>query len=449
MKRHVILVDIGSTFTKAVLVDLDRETVLAIAHSPTTVGIDITIGLKRALAGIEATAGDTGDAEILACGSAAGGLRMVSVGLVPELSAEAARRAALGAGARIVGHYAHALTLSEIRRIVEIGPDIILLAGGTDGGNQQTILHNAQMLAATPLAAPIVVAGNKCAGDRIACLLGDAGKRYEIVGNVLPEIGRLDVEPCRQAIRDVFMKNIVHAKGLDRAERLLGKVLMATPDAVLQAATLVAQGHGGDAGLGELVMVDVGGATTDVYSIAKGAPARASVVLRGLPEPFSKRTVEGDLGVRHNIETLAEICRGRQLALAEPVLAAFLDEPARLPTDAVEAAVDEELARVAVETAFARHVGRIEAVYGPHGETFVQTGKDLSKVAIIVGTGGPITCCRNPRRVLSGIAGGDGLGPASARFYLDEGYIVYAMGLLAQREPRIALNIMKQRLKSI
>jgi len=147
---------------------------------------------------------------------------------------------------------------------------------------------------------------------------------------------------------------------------------------------------------------------------------------------------------------LAEICRRRDMNLAAPVLSAFLGDPGRLPADAAEAAVDEELARVAVETAFDRHVGRIETVYGPYGETLVQTGKDLSRVGVIIGTGGPITCCRGPKRVLAGVLNGGGLlKPIDARIHLDRRYIIYAMGLLAQLDPGMALAIMKKNLTLI
>ena len=84
---------------------------------------------------------------------------MVSIGLVPELSCEAAKRAALGAGAKIVGHYSHKLTVAEVREIEDISPDLVLLAGGTDGGNEDTILHNANMLSCSKIAVPIIVAG--------------------------------------------------------------------------------------------------------------------------------------------------------------------------------------------------------------------------------------------------------------------------------------------------
>jgi len=110
----------------------------------------------------------------------------------------------------------------------------------------------------------------------------------------------LSFKQVTPAIRDVFMERIVTAKGIDRASARIDRVLMPTPAAVLEAARLLAVGVEGREGLGPLVIVDPGGATTDVHSIGSGEPATPGVIRHGLPEPHAKRTVEGDLGMRHN-----------------------------------------------------------------------------------------------------------------------------------------------------
>ncbi|HEX2966657.1 MAG TPA: glutamate mutase L, partial [Syntrophorhabdaceae bacterium] len=206
MVKRRILIDIGSTFTKALAVDMEQEIVVAAAASPTTVQEDITRGIQSALEVIERDCGFGVDsAEITACSSAAGGLRMVSIGLIPELSSEAAKRAALGAGAKIIGHYCHQMTRREIKEIEAIAPDIILLAGGTDGGNDTAILCNALMLSNSEVDAPILVAGNKCSYDRIEDMFDTSSKSAIFVENVMPEISRLEVQPCRDAIRETFI----------------------------------------------------------------------------------------------------------------------------------------------------------------------------------------------------------------------------------------------------
>jgi len=447
----ILLIDIGSTFTKVVAIDLEKEEVVSRVESPSTVVEDVTIGLRNALGKVEKDIGSIKAKEAIACSSAAGGLRVVSIGLVPELSSEAAKRAALGAGAKIVGHFSYEMTHSEMRQIEDICPDLILLAGGTDGGNVKTIIHNADILSHAKITAPIVVAGNKSAFDKIEEIFNTSSKIVRFVKNVMPEIGKLEVEDCREAMREVFMQNIVKAKGIDKAKQLVKDIIMPTPVAVLNAAILLSNGVEGEEGLGEIIVIDVGGATTDVNSVAWGNPTKGGVLMRGLPEPFAKRTVEGDLGVRHNIDVLLQIGKGKGVALDEEVISKFQSEPGRIPKDEKEMSTDAELARIAVQTAFERHVGRIEIVYGPMGEMTTQVGKDLSHVTKVIGTGGPIAFSSCPGIILSGvIADSDHtylLKPRKTDFYIDEKYIMFAIGLLAQSEPKKALRIMKKYLK--
>jgi uncharacterized protein (TIGR01319 family) len=226
---------------------------------------------------------------------------------------------------------------------------------------------------------------------------------------------------------------------------------MPTPVAVLNAAVLLGNGVKGEEGLGEIIVIDVGGATTDVNSVALGNPTQGGVWMRGLPEPFAKRTVEGDLGVRHNIDVLSQIAKGKGVLLDEEVISKFQSEPGRIPKDQKEMSIDAELARIAVQTAFERHVGRIEIVFGPMGEIMTQVGKDLSHVTEVIGTGGPIAFSSCPEKILSGVVADSDhaylLKPRKADFYIDEKYIMFAIGLLARSEPKKALRIMKKYLK--
>jgi uncharacterized protein (TIGR01319 family) len=454
MTDNVILfIDIGSTFTKVVAIDLKKEEVISRVESPSTVEEDVTIGLSKVLGKVEKDVGSIKGKESIACSSAAGGLRVVSIGLVPELSSEAAKRAALGAGAKIVGHFSYELTHSEMRQIEGICPDLVLLAGGTDGGNVKTIIHNATLLSHSKINAPIVVAGNKSAFDEIELIFDTSPKVIRFVKNVMPEIGKLEVEDCREAMRDVFMQNIIKAKGIDKAKQLVKDIIMPTPVAVLNAAVLLGNGVEDEEGWGEVIVIDVGGATTDVNSVAWGNPSKGGVLMRGLPEPFAKRTVEGDLGVRHNIDVLLQIAKGKGIDLDEEVISKFQTEPSRIPKDQKEMSIDAELARIAVQTAFERHVGRMEIVYSPMGEMITQVGKDLSQVTKVIGTGGPIAFSSFPEKILSGVIADSEhsylLKPRKTDFYIDEKYIMFAMGLLAQSEQKTALRILKKYLKAI
>ena len=454
MSAHALLIDFGSTYTKLRAVDLDQSRILGSGQGPSTVTSDVRTGLRAALADLERHIGGLPEVKHrLASSSAAGGLRMVTVGLVKELTAEAARRAALGAGAKLVGTYAYRLTKGDVAAIVAAAPDILLLCGGTDGGNSEVILANAAALAASAIACPVVVAGNRNTTDDIADMLTNAGKTAIKTANVMPEFGTLDIEPARAAIRQVFMDRIVHAKGIDQASDMFDRVLMPTPAAVLEGARLLSQGTSARRGLGELLVVDVGGATTDVHSICKGDPARPEMVLYGLPEPFAKRTVEGDLGMRHNARTIVETCGAEAIANdagvaegdIEALLAPILANVERLPANDRERAFDRALARAAIRQSVRRHAGTVETVYTATGPVVMQRGKDLSRVEILIGTGGPVVHAPAPAAILAAAladpAEPASLRPQRPRLLLDHEYLLYAVGLLAEAEPDAALAL--------
>lgn len=446
-----IFVDFGSTFTKLVAFDVEAEELLARVQVPSTVDHDITIGLEQAfsLLAENVPVGESERRETVACSSAAGGLRVVCVGLVPEYTTEAGRRAALGAGAKIVGSYSFELSEAELRDIQEIGPDIVLLTGGTEGGNKKVICHNAAMLARTaPTVRNIIVAGNKSAYDEVAAFFAGSGKNVIFTSNVMPEIGVLEVDAANQKIRDLFIARITEAKGIGRARSMIADVIMPTPAAVLEAARLLADGTGGRPGIGELLLIDVGGATTDVYSVATGAPTSGTVRFLGLPEPYAKRTVEGDLGLFHNLDTL------KAIAKTEPVPEGF-DEVVEamcrensVPGDAEQTECHLLLSRVAVRSAVDRHVGSLKHLATPDGEVVVQRGKDLTQLRWVIGAGGPISFSADPGEVLAGARFESGLPlllkPKAPEFLLDKQYVLFALGLLAQSEPVKALRLMEK-----
>lgn len=186
MKEIILLIDIGSTFTKVTAVDMKEEKILATARAFTTVATDVNEGLDKAVALIKEQIGDFEPTKRLAASSAAGGLKMISIGLVPELTVKAAKTAALSAGAKLAGSYSFALCDDEAEEIAGIRPDIVLLSGGTDGGNTEVILHNAKMLADIPLNFPVVVAGNKNAPRNAERLLRRAEKRLTLPKTLCP-----------------------------------------------------------------------------------------------------------------------------------------------------------------------------------------------------------------------------------------------------------------------
>jgi uncharacterized protein (TIGR01319 family) len=455
-----LLIDFGSTWTKLRALDVESGELLGTAQGPSTVASDVNIGLRAALEALARSVrgGLPSFAFRLASSSAAGGLRMVTVGLVRELTAEAARQAALGAGARLAASFAYRLTARDVVGIEALAPDIVLLTGGTDGGNRDAIVHNAQALAASALRCPVVVAGNRETTDEIVALLAGNGRTAIAAANVLPALDTLDIEPARAAIRDVFMQRIVHAKGIDRAE--IDRVLMPTPAAVLEGARLLSDGAGGRDGLGPLVVVDPGGATTDVHSIGEGE-ATPGVVRHGLPEPHAKRTVEGDLGMRHNASAIVAAVGVDALAAqagvardaAATALMRFQADVEALPATEDEARLDDALVRAAVDIAVGRHAGTVETVYTAHGPVQLQRGKDLSEIAWLIGTGGAIVHARDPAAILrvacAGARNPQQLRPRSPRLAVDADYLLYAAGLLAQVDAMAAFACARRHLRIV
>lgn len=453
----VLLIDFGSTYTKVTAVDLDNAALLGTAASFTTVDTDVGEGLQNALHELEKATGKLDFSHRYACSSAAGGLRMITSGLVPSLTAEAARTACLGAGAKVVGVYAYQLTDEDIAEIELLAPDIFLLTGGVDGGNRESIVHNAEMLAACSKEFPILIAGNRTAAAQCEKLL--AGREIYRCPNVMPRLGELNTGPVQEKIRELFLSRIIQAKGLSKASELISGILMPTPSAMLAAMELLSQGTGTEKGIGELMAVDLGGATTDVYSIAAGMPLTDNTVLKGLPEPYSKRTVEGDIGMRYSAAGILEAVGALRLAqlsgldpgMVEELVETISRAPSTLPDTTELAAMDEALACAAIETAVTRHAGRIEEVYTPLGKAFAQTGKDLTRVEHLVVTGGAIIHNHKAAEIaahaLYSPAQPDSLRPRSANVYVDRHYILAGMGLLGQYHPDSALGIMKRYLQ--
>jgi uncharacterized protein (TIGR01319 family) len=449
-------VDFGSTYTKVTAVDVAGARLLGAASSHTTVQSDIGEGLASALEQLQQATGPLRIARRMACSSAAGGLRMVASGLVPRLTSEAARLAALGAGAKVVRAYSFELTDEDIAEIGEIAPDIFLLTGGIDGGNSACIEHNAAMLAGCQRRFPVVIAGNRSAAARCEALLD--GWETHCCPNVMPALDKLEIGPVQAVVRELFLKNIVRAKGLSRMEDLVSGILMPTPLAMLKAMKLLADGIPGVPGLGELVAVDLGGATTDVYSIAKGAPQNDNTLVKGLPEPREKRTVEGDIGMRYSAAGVVQAAgmerilalSGLDEATVKNRLKAIGEDPSLLAETAAEQALDDALAAAAVALAVSRHAGTLEEVYTPMGQVYAQTGKDLTGVETLVLTGGAII--HNPK---AGEIGQHALfrpglpislKPRRAKVYVDKSYILAAMGLLSDEYPDVAQQIMKKEL---
>ena len=455
--KAVLLIDFGSTYTKVTAVDLDTEEILGTSQSFTTIETDINDGLNNAVKILREKIGDIEFSEQYACSSAAGGLKMVSIGLVPELTMKAAKMASLGAGAKVMKTYAYQLTEADLEEIDEINPDIVLLTGGIDGGNKEVIVYNAGVLAKSKRNFPIVYAGNRNCASTCKEILKD--KNVFICENVMPQLEQPNVEPAQKQIREIFLQEIVKAKGLSDAEKLIGDILMPTPSAMLTAMKLLAKGTRHEEGIGDLVGVDLGGATTDIYSMCQGLPAQSGTVLKGLRETYAKRTVEGDIGMRYSIKGIVEatdIDRVCEISGLSEKRAEELIEYLSVHTDVVPNGdeelimLDKALASLAIETAVTRHAGHLEQYFTPMGITYMQMGKDLTQVKKVIVTGGALIRTEKTAEIAEFALYNEmqamSLKPKKADVLVDRKYILAAMGLLSTNYPEVALRIMKKEL---
>jgi len=169
---QLLCVDFGSTFTKAVLVD-GEGAVVATASTPTTVGTDVLDGYRTLCDELRPHGAID---EVLACSSAGGGLRLAVVGYEREVTAQAGFRVGLSAGARVAHVTSGPLSGADVKALRDSRPDLVLLVGGTDGGNAEVLLHNASRLAKARISAPLVVAGNADAQAEVVAALSATGR---------------------------------------------------------------------------------------------------------------------------------------------------------------------------------------------------------------------------------------------------------------------------------
>jgi uncharacterized protein (TIGR01319 family) len=443
----VYCVDFGSTFTKAALVDVSNGALLGTGSAPTTIGTDVLDGWEAIRSRLDPRAG-VRDVPVLACSSAGGGLRIAVVGNEVLVTSEAGRRVALSSGGRVVHVSSNAVDVAKLRRSA---PDVVLLVGGTDGGDADVLLGNASALARADWPGPVVVAGNRDARDQIGGVFGSRGVPYVFAANVVPRIGVLEPGSARAAIRDMFLTHVIGGKHLSSRADFTAMVKGATPDVVLTAVELLAGGLGPDVpGAGDVAVVDVGGATTDVYSVVELDPEEAALAREVVAVTAATRTVEGDLGMRWSALATVEAARDANLAGAELADAAEARRanPALVATTRDEVEADLEIASAAVTLAVRRHAGRQQVVWSSDGRLIERSGKDLREIDVLVGSGGVLrhSSEADARRVLASATGErvevGWLLPRHPRLVIDRDYVLAAAGLLAKEHPAAASRML-------
>lgn len=186
---------------------------------------------------------------------------MAVAGLTRSLSIAAGRNAAFGAGAKVMANISGWLKPADIQELEKTGIEILLLCGGYEKGNQDMILHNAELLSSCSLKIPVIYGGNSDVGPVVREMFRQGGKECFLVENVIHAVGQMNTGPAEEIIRHVFMKRIANMNSMGGVQEELGEMLIPTPAAVLTAGELLSSGTEQEAGLGSLMLVDVGGAT--------------------------------------------------------------------------------------------------------------------------------------------------------------------------------------------
>jgi uncharacterized protein (TIGR01319 family) len=454
----VALADFGSTYTKVRLVDPAEGRLLARAEAPTSIGTDLMNGYAAALRAATASlGGSVAVDDELAVSSAGGGLRVVAVGLVADLTAAAAQQAALNAGARVEAVLAGSLDDGQLDELEAARPEIVLFAGGTDGGQAELVLENARRLAGRRLGGHAVVACNADVAEEAALLLRGAGTEAEIADNVMPALGRLEIESAREAILRAFLGHVIGGKGLSASDAFAQMVKMPTPEAVLEATRLLARGTEREAGVGDLMVVDIGGATTDVHSDHAQEVAAPGIEDPLLPSPPTLRTVEGDLGLRAGAPGVFA-ADGRwieaELGVGKTTIGQAVSRrsgnPEWIPAEPIEASLDALLAVGCAAHAVTRHSGTMLLTRSEAGPpTLVREGPDLREVSRFLGTGGVFAHREDGEWILREALrrrAPRSLAPRDPLISIDDNYILAAAGLLAARDPDAALRLMRREL---
>ncbi len=472
----IVATDCGSTTTKAILIEKIGEEYRQTyrGEAPTTVEApfeDVTKGVLNAIAEIEELSGRTileGERIItpnrapqgeplvgvdlyISTSSAGGGLQMMVTGVVQNMTGESAQRAALGAGAIVIDVLASndgRLPHEKIERIRTLRPDMILMSGGTDGGAITHVVEMAEYIAAaeprprfgSTYTLPLIYAGNKDAREQISKILGKKTKLV-ITENIRPVLERENLAPARQKIHDLFLEHVMaQAPGYKKLIEMAGAPIMPTPAAVgLIMETIARQQHL------NLIGVDIGGATTDVFSVFDGV---------------FNRTVSANLGMSYSISNvlaeagLANIMRWVPFSIDEQTLRNRIKNkmirPTTIPQTLDELQVEQAIAREALRLALIHHKSLATGLKGVQQERTIsdifeqrlsgQTLIDMRKLDLIVGSGGILS--HAPRRVQAMMMMIDAYEPLGfTRLSVDSIFMMPHLGVLSRVNEKAATDV--------
>ncbi|QTA38180.1 glutamate mutase L [Thermosipho ferrireducens] len=453
MKVDLIFAEIGSTTTVVTAFSGigDNPEILAQSEHWTTVDQgDVTIGIENAIKSLKKKLGvENLDWEkFAATSSAAGGLKMTVHGLVYDMTVRAAREAALGAGAVIKYVTAGKMDEFHLEKIKKINPKLILLAGGVDYGEKDTVIHNAKLLASLPLDIPIIYAGNVAAAEHVEYILNSAGKKVFITENVYPKIDELNVEPTRNIVKNVFAEHITRAPGMEKIYEIVDYNLLPTPGAVMKTTELL------NKMFGDVVTIDIGGATTDVDSVTEGSNEIQEIMIS--PEPVAKRTVEGDLGLFVNAHNVIDLIGEANLKKEFEDYDNLVNRISPYPKTERDEYFISKLALYCFQQGLRRHVGKKKHLYTPFGRKLVAEGKDLTAVKYLFGTGGFLSRSKYAKQIMNTINNLSRMHPMEllpqykVEIFRDKYYIFAGIGVIASEiDSETAIKLLKMDIEKI
>ncbi|MDO4554196.1 MAG: glutamate mutase L [Lachnospiraceae bacterium] len=471
MLANILVYDIGSTYTKAAAFHLEDEVLTFCGRSQALTTLeDINQGAEKAKKAMEESGIEFAEntKKYSSC-SAAGGLRMVALGYMPRVTAKAAKEVAMTAGARVM-EVISSDESPEYREEVlrEICPDIILLAGGTDSGDETSVHENVEIICKVKGKATVILACNKFAQRYAAGRLREEGIPYIRVQNIMPTIHELNIGPARAAIHEQFIRQITKAQGLKEfRENLADQTVIPTPGAVLLASELLARGTYEQDGIDGLIIVDIGGATTDIHSVLprlEGLELEERGLVISNQKQVSYRTVEGNLGMRVSATGIPEAIGPKAVlrVFDNPAVSMepdelleyteFLEENTNhIAKDEKEKTIDRALAYCAIDLALKRHAGTFMKENDPEMGLMAGTpvGRDLRMVETVLCVGGAFVymdhekrqemmerCFDHPDLSLLPIK--------RPKILFDDDYLMFAMGVLGKHYPDAVLSFMKQ-----
>jgi len=476
--RLILATDVGSTTTKARLFKKMKNgeyRFISSGEAPTTVEKpfeDVTVGLKNAIREIEELSGykllaestetsilmpfngrDAGVDLYVSTSSAGGGLQMIVAGVVKTMTTESSERAALGAGAIIMDSLSidDGIPLhKKIEKLRFLRPDMILLAGGTDGGTKTHVLEMAEVIrAAEPkprfgvsYRLPVVFAGNKVAAPDVVSMLSE--KFFvKVTENIRPVLEIENVEPARNIIHEIFMEHVMsHAPGYEKLVRLVSVPVMPTPAGEGKMMRTIAEAYGIN-----VLGVGLGGATTNIYSVYEGKFVRS--VSANLGMSYSIGNVLKSAGVKNIVRWLPFEINESELY---DRIGNKMIRPTTIPQTLEDLLIEHAIAREAIRLGFQHHKSLARELKGVHRERTIsdvfeqevkETYIDMKKINMIIGTGGLLS--HTPRRQQAALILIDAFqAEGVVRLTVDSAFMMPHLGVLSTVHPRAALDVLEK-----